>query len=86
MELAHEFTISQPAVTKHLNVLAEARIITRRRAGRLRYCRLRLATLDASLAWLAPYRRLWKDRLDTLETLLAAELAPKEEHPDADDR
>jgi DNA-binding transcriptional ArsR family regulator len=88
MELAHEFTISQPAVTKHLNVLAEARIITRRRAGRLRYCRLRPATLDASLTWLARYRRLWNDRLDALETLLAAELTRtrKEEHPDVDNR
>jgi DNA-binding transcriptional ArsR family regulator len=84
MELARDFTISQPAVTKHLNVLAEARIITRRREGRLRYCRLRPATLDASLTWLARYRRLCNDRLDTLETLLAEELARKEEHPDAD--
>ena len=86
MELARDFTISQPAVTKHLNVLAEARIITRRREGRLRYCRLRPATLDASLTWLARYRRLWNNRLDALETLLAEELARKEEHPDADDR
>ena len=86
MELARDFTISQPAVTKHLNVLAEARIITRRREGRLRYCRLRPAALDASLTWLARYRRLWNDRLDALETLLAKELAHKEEHPDVDDR
>ena len=68
MELARDFTISQPAVTKHLNVLAEARIITRRREGRLRYCRLRPAALDDSLAWMARYRRLWNDRLDALET------------------
>jgi len=86
MELARDFTISQPAVTKHLNVLAEARIITRRREGRLRYCRLRPAALDASLAWLGRHRRLWNDRLDALDTLLAEELARKEEHPDDDDR
>ena len=86
MELARDFTISQPAVTKHLNVLAEARIITRRREGRLRYCRLRPATLDGSLTWLARYRRLWNNRLDALETLLAEELARKEEHPDVEDR
>lgn len=85
MELARDFTISQPAVTKHLNVLAEARIITRRREGRLRYCRLRPAALDDSLAWMARYRRLWNDRLDALERLLAEELAHKEEHPDVHD-
>ena len=86
MELARDFTISQPAVTKHLNVLAEARIITRRREGRLRYCRLRPAALDAPLTWLGRYRRLWNDRLDALEALLAEELARKEGHPDVDDR
>jgi len=85
MELARDFTISQPAVTKHLNVLAQARIITRRREGRLRYCRLRPAALDGSLAWLARYRRLWNVRLDALEGLLAEELARKENHSDADD-
>lgn len=85
MELARDFTISQPAVTKHLNVLADAQIITRRREGRLRYCRLRRAALDDSLAWMARYRRLWNDRLDALEGLLADELARKEEHPDVHD-
>ena len=85
MELARDFTISQPAVTKHLNVLAQAGIITRRREGRLRYCRLRPASLQGSLTWLARYRRLWNDRLDALEGLLAEELARQEEHPDARD-
>lgn len=85
MDLARDFTISQPAVTKHLNVLAEARIITRRREGRLRYCRLRPASLEGSLVWLARYRRLWNDRLDALEALLAEELARKEEQPDGHD-
>ncbi len=83
-ELASDFTISQPAVTKHLNVLAAARIITRRREGRLRYCRLRPASLDASLVWLARHRRLWNARLDALEGLLAEELARKEDHLDVD--
>lgn len=80
MELAGDFTISQPAVTKHLNVLAAARIITRRREGRLRYCSLRPAGLAGSFDWLARYRRLWNDRLDALEALLADELARSEDH------
>jgi DNA-binding transcriptional ArsR family regulator len=87
MDLARDFTISQPAVTKHLNVLAKAEIITRRREGRRRFCRLRPASLDASLGWLTRYRRLWNDRLDALETLLAEELTQEKEHShDHDDR
>jgi DNA-binding transcriptional ArsR family regulator len=80
MALASDFTISQPAVTKHLNVLAGARIITRRREGRHRVCRLRSAALNGSFAWLSRYRRLWNDRLDALEEVLAQELTrPHEE-------
>lgn len=86
MDLARDFTISQPAVTKHLNVLAEAGVITRRRDGRLRYCRLHLSALDASLDWLGRYRRLWNDRLDALEALLAEDHARKEGRSDVADR
>jgi DNA-binding transcriptional ArsR family regulator len=86
MELARAFTISQPAVTKHLNVLAEAGVITRRRDGRLRYCRLRPEALAPSLEWLKRYRRLWNDRLDSLEALLAEPHARTEGRRDATDR
>ena len=79
MALASDFTISQPAVTKHLNVLTEARIITRRREGRHRVCRLRSAGLKGSFAWLGRYRHLWNERLDALEGLLAEELARSHE-------
>ena len=84
-QLCEHLDMSRQAVTKHLNVLAQAGIITRRREGRLRYCRLRPASLQGSLTWLARYRRLWNDRLDALEGLLAEELARQEEHPDARD-
>ena len=85
MDLAGDFTISQPAVTTHRHFLAHAGTLTLPLQGRLRYCRLRPASLQGSLTWLARYRRLWNDRLDALETLLAEELARKEEHPDARD-
>jgi DNA-binding transcriptional ArsR family regulator len=71
MELARQFAISQPAVTKHLHVLERARLITRRKKGRLRYCRIQPGALQISLDWIERCRRFWNDRLDGLEEFLA---------------
>jgi len=71
MELARQFAISQPAVTKHLHVLEAAGLISRTREGRTRRCRLRPAGLRASRAWIDRCERFWNRRLDALERLLA---------------
>lgn len=70
-ELVERFDISQPAVTKHLNVLQRAGLITRHRSGRLRLSRVRRDAMRAPLQWIRRYTRLWNDRLDSLEALLA---------------
>jgi DNA-binding transcriptional ArsR family regulator len=71
MEIAREFSISQPAVTKHLDALEGAGIIGRRRAGRQRICYLRPNALNSSVEWIARCRRFWNRRFDALDTLLA---------------
>ena len=71
MDLARQFVMSQPAVTKHLNVLEAAGVITRRREGRRRRCALRPGALRRPTAWLRRYENLWHRRLDALERLLA---------------
>ncbi|WP_215455873.1 helix-turn-helix transcriptional regulator [Streptomyces sp. ATCC 21386] len=66
-EIAHELEMSQPRVSKHLRVLREAGLVTVRAEAQRRWYELRpepLADLDS---WLAPYRRLWTERLDALE-------------------
>jgi DNA-binding transcriptional ArsR family regulator len=70
MELAGRFAISQPAVTKHLRVLEKAGLITRRKMGRSRCCRIRPGALQGSLDWIQRCRRFWNERLDALEELL----------------
>jgi DNA-binding transcriptional ArsR family regulator len=71
MELARLFAISQPAVTKHLHVLEGAGLITRRKEGRLRCCRIQPKALQASLDWIQRCRSFWNERLDALEEFLA---------------
>ena len=71
--IASEFNISQPAVTKHLNVLERAGLIERRREGRTRQCSLRLEQLALPGDWVETVHRYWEERLDTLEALIKEE-------------
>jgi DNA-binding transcriptional ArsR family regulator len=72
-ELVTHLAASQPLVSKHLRVLREAGLVEARTDGQRRVYRLRpepLAELDARLE---PYRQLWRDSLERLETHLTKE-------------
>ena len=71
MELAAPFAISQPAVSRHLKVLEEAGLITRRVDGTTRPCRLAAAPLDDVEAWLARLRTALTANYARLDDLLA---------------
>ncbi len=70
MELAAPFAMSQPAVSRHLNVLERAGLITRGRDAQRRPCRLRGDALADATAWLLDYRRFWAGRFEALDQLL----------------
>ena len=70
MQLVDQFTISQPAITKHLNVLEDAGLISRRKMGRQRICRAEPAGLASAAEWLATWSSYWNQRLDDLEEFL----------------
>jgi len=65
-ELARPFKIKLPAVMKHLDVLDEAGLITRSKAGRPVTVRLSAQPLRAALEWLRRYERFWTASLDRL--------------------
>ena len=65
-DLVAALGMSQPAVSKHLRLLREAGVVEVRVAAQRRLYRLRAEPLQEIDAWLAPYRRAWRDRLDTL--------------------
>ena len=69
-ELADGFPISAQAVSKHLNVLESAGLITRTREAQWRRCRIVPAPLQAVAAWAEQYRRLWDERYDALDDYL----------------
>ena len=69
-ELARPFSVSLPAISKHLRALERARLIARRRQGRVHRIRLRLRPLKDAAEWIARYQRFWERRLDALEAYL----------------
>lgn len=70
-ELAQPFTITGPAVTKHLKVLESAGLISRSRIAQSRPAKLEPAALKAITDWLEDYRRLWEQGFDRLDAYLA---------------
>jgi len=69
-ELAEPFTMSLPAISKHLKVLERAGLIARGREAQWRPCRLEAAPLEQAADWLEHYRRFWDQSLDRLEDYL----------------
>lgn len=66
-ELAQPFRMSLPAVSKHLEVLERAGLITRGREPPWRPCRLAAGPLRDVPDWVAQYRRFWDQSFDRLD-------------------
>ena len=64
--LARPFAIKLRAVMKHLDVLDDAGLITRSKAGRTVTVRLRPAPMREAIDWLHRYERFWSESLDRL--------------------
>ena len=69
-ELARPFDMSLPAVSKHLRVLENAGLMSRRREGRIHHCRLVGEPLQGAADWLEFYRSFWETRLESLADYL----------------
>jgi DNA-binding transcriptional ArsR family regulator len=80
-ELARPFSISVPAISKHLRVLEHADLILHRKDGRTHWFRLAAGPMQEAAAWLEHYRHFWEARFDSLETYL---LATSEEEQSVD--
>jgi DNA-binding transcriptional ArsR family regulator len=74
-ELAQPLTMSLPAVMQHLQVLEASGLVTSKKVGRVRTCRLEPKALGNAEQWLAERRASWERRLDRLGDFLA--LQPK---------
>src|SRR3984957_301065 len=71
--LAKPFRISLPAISRHLRVLEKARLIARRREGRVHMIRFRAVGLKQAQDWMAQCAAGWDSSFDTLDELLKIE-------------
>ena len=71
-ELAAPFSVSQPAISRHLKVLEHAGLISRTRRSTARLSHLRAEPLRQATVWLAGYRDYWEQSYERLEELLAS--------------
>ena len=69
-ELAEPFSISLPAISRHLKVLEAAGLISRTRSAQWRSSRLEPEPLREATEWMERYRVFWDASLDRLEAHL----------------
>ncbi len=65
-ELVELFTISQPAVSRHLRLLRESGVVSVRADGKQRIYRLNPSALTEVSGWADRCRRTWEERFDAL--------------------
>jgi len=65
-ELAAPFGISLQAVSRHIQVLVRAGLITQARTGRISRCSLEAEPLSQAAGWINRYAKYWQVQFDTL--------------------
>lgn len=65
-ELAQPFDISLQAVSRHIQVLVRAGLVSQARSGRISRCSLDAAPLADAAAWLNQYAKYWQQSFETL--------------------
>jgi DNA-binding transcriptional ArsR family regulator len=79
-ELLTPFSISQPAVSKHLRILREAGLVRSRREGRLRLYEIEAGKLRQVYDWVAHFERFWDRKLDALGDYLDKQKRKRKKH------
>lgn len=69
--IAEHFDTSRQAVSKHLKVLTECELVTRKQQGRQTYYQLEIEKMKEIDRWLEQYRKIWANRFDQLDQVLA---------------
>lgn len=71
--IAARFSVSRPAISRHLRLLRRARLVREHRQGRHRIYQLNPAPLKAVDEWLGHYRNFWRGQLAGLKAYVESE-------------
>jgi DNA-binding transcriptional ArsR family regulator len=83
-QLCERVRLTQPQVSKHLQVLRSVDLVRCRPQGRSRYYRVNAPALEPLHQWVATFEQMWNDRFDRLELVLA-EMATTEHTRDPEE-
>lgn len=68
--IAANFDTARPTVSKHLQILTECQLLAQEPNGREMYYRLNPQKMKEIAEFIEPFRKLWEDRFNQLETLM----------------
>lgn len=71
--VADQFSISRPAISKHIKILTECGLVTITQQGRERFCHADFGKLKQVADWTARYQKFWTEKLDALGVFLEQE-------------
>jgi DNA-binding transcriptional ArsR family regulator len=83
-DVAAPFQVSLAAISKHLQVLAEAGLISQEKRGRVKWCKLEPDALRAASVWMQGFGQFEPVNLDAFERFLEQELRDTPEEEDAE--
>jgi DNA-binding transcriptional ArsR family regulator len=69
-ELAGQFDMTLTGMKKHVSVLEQAGLVTTRKVGRVRTCKLGGRGLEEEAAWIESYRSMWASRFEELDKVV----------------
>jgi len=69
-DIAIRYKMSLPAISKHLKILENAKLIVKRRQGKQQFIQMQPAAVEQASDFLEEYKKLWEGRLDSLEAYL----------------
>lgn len=70
LELNKDFPMSFQALSKHIKILEDARVLTKRKEGKYRVLSLNREAFRTSLEWMSYYSDFWNESFDTLDKLI----------------
>lgn len=69
--IAENFDAARPTISKHIQILSECDLVEANQQGREIYYELKIDKMKEIDKWLEQFRRIWENRFDQLDTLLA---------------
>ncbi|MDR5653623.1 ArsR/SmtB family transcription factor [Ruixingdingia sedimenti] len=80
-DVAEPFAMSLAAVSKHLQILAEAGLISQEKRGRVKWCKLEPDAMRAASVWMQGFGQFEPVDLEAFERFLAVELTDPSDPP-----